>query len=1197
VTADDTWVKVLTEKGKRDEPRLSFHFNAHYGGVEVAVVELHKPDGTVVAVDVPAQSRVMVDRSQAGLNIFDPQQKILEVGVPGLEVYDVLHYRFVRRHTKTRMPEAWSDYQVFEYTSPIKHCVYEVDGPAALPLRSIALKDEVEGTMMYRREATGDRVLHRWEVRDVPRMYREPAMPPLHTVVQRLLVSTLADWEEISRWYWSISAPHLAPTEGMKAKVAELTEGIETRRGRIEAIFRYVSQEIRYMGITTETEAPGYEPHDVRITFENKYGVCRDKAALLVAMLRVGGFEAYPVLIHNGPKKDPDVPQPYFNHAITCVKEPDGGTLLMDATDETTRRLLPAYLCNQSYLVAHPEGETLRTSPIVPAGENMMRIATTGALDADGGLTLACDLHFEGVNDNAYRGYLSRIRPAQRREFFEGVARRVVAGGRLARLDIAPDDLQDTAVPLRVRMEIEAEAVTVGDGGTLMLPVPSMGARVGLVNFLLREAKLEERDYPFVTKIACGVEETLDLDVGALVGETLTLPRYAAVDTEAITFTRGLAREGDALKGASDFRLEVVEFSPEAYLVLKETLRKMELNDRKRPIFGARGDEADVRVLEHVVNYELHDRRTWEETHHVRKKILTYAGKKREAELKLDYNPAWEELEVTQARVRSPDGALKTVRAEEMNTLDAAWAGSAPRYPAGKTLVISFPNVEIGSVIEYAYVLRKSDQPFFAAREYFNDFDPVRRKWVTLAIPEALRDRMKLIEPPEVKRSHAGVFVADGMLHGEWTAARLPSVEHEPNLPPWWAFNPTLFISTTAWPDYAATVHAALKAAAEGQPACEGRARRLVAGVAGEAAKVRALRDFVARNVRPAGPALHRLPLSAVTPADDTLRDGYGNSADRAVLLYAMLRAAGFAPEYVLASGATDVAGVTHPLLKAPHPRDFGSVLVRVRPNGDRVYLNDTDQYARLGVTPHDGHYGLALPSGEVFVISATEAHRDRAESITSLELLADGDARLTKTTLHYGNVYTAFRRRFSEMRPEERRRYHQELVADVAQSAEADGPLVTNYDRYPGTETFTVTVRDYAVRDGAYYYFTVPNALRELFDLRAASREHPLLRARPRRVSAVVNVTLPEGVGAVVLDPPPVHGELPGGRVRASVLPTDRMTRASGGGASREITLLEEARLAPALIHPKDYGRLLDLQRALRHPKARTLLLEMRGE
>ena len=158
----------------------------------------------------------------------------------------------------------------------------------------------------------------------------------------------------------------------MKAKVAELTKGLATDDERIRAIFKFVSQEVRYMGITTETDAPGYEPHDVNTTFENRYGVCRDKAALLVSMLSAAGIPSYPVLINFGDKLDPEVPSCGFNHAITAARTADGKYVLMDSTDESTADLLPQYLQDKSYIVATPEGETLLTSPVAAASENML---------------------------------------------------------------------------------------------------------------------------------------------------------------------------------------------------------------------------------------------------------------------------------------------------------------------------------------------------------------------------------------------------------------------------------------------------------------------------------------------------------------------------------------------------------------------------------------------------------------------------------------------------------------------------------------------------------------------------------------------------------------------------------------------------------------------------------------------------------
>ncbi len=65
---------------------------------------------------------------------------------------------------------------------------------------------------------------------------------------------------------------------------------------------------------------------------------------------------------------------------------------------------------------------------------------------------------------------------------------------------------------------------------------------------------------------------------------------------------------------------------------------------------------------------------------------------------------------------------------------------------------------------------------------------------------------------------------------------------------------------------------------------------------------MKAIRDFIAKSIRVAGPSFTELPLTELSSADTTLADGYGHLADRAILFHAMLSAAGFQPEFVMAS-------------------------------------------------------------------------------------------------------------------------------------------------------------------------------------------------------------------------------------------------------------------------------------------------------
>jgi len=93
-------------------------------------------------------------------------------------------------------------------------------------------------------------------------------MPSAYEVLQRVLVSTTPDWQAVSKWYWDLSKRHLeATTPEMQKAVEELTAGAKTDVEKAKAVFYSVSKNIRYMGLTPEKDRPGFEPHDVSITF------------------------------------------------------------------------------------------------------------------------------------------------------------------------------------------------------------------------------------------------------------------------------------------------------------------------------------------------------------------------------------------------------------------------------------------------------------------------------------------------------------------------------------------------------------------------------------------------------------------------------------------------------------------------------------------------------------------------------------------------------------------------------------------------------------------------------------------------------------------------------------------------------------------------------------------------------------------
>ncbi|MCX7590002.1 MAG: DUF3857 domain-containing protein, partial [Kiritimatiellae bacterium] len=506
----------------------------------------------------------------------------------------------------------------------------------------------------------------------------------------------------------------------------------------------------------------------------------------------------------------------------------DGSYTLMDPTDENTRQLLPAYLCDKSYLVAHPEGESLRRSPIEPAARNMMHIRTIGRVDETGVLEAVSHLSFGGINDNAYREYFSRVKPAERRRLFEGRLKDIVPGAKLIEFDIQPADVQDVSKPLEVKLKFRARDFPISSAEGTIIPPLWLGSVIGYANWVLGQTGLEKRKYPLYTDVACGIEETLELDLRDAVGEAISLPGMWHIATNKLTFLQSFQIQTNTLQAKAVFVLNDVEFSPPEYLILKQQLKDVEYARKMRPVFKrGRTGEPDVEVLIDETEISLDDAQSWVESRRVDMKVLTYAGKKRFSELKFSFNPLWSRVTLEEATVTGPNGRAYKVAPEEINIMDAPWVGAAPRYPAERTMVVSLPGVEIGSRVNYRITRNFYGVPFFSAFKTFADFEPVCSNIFRVVVPSEVNlhilERTQGMVEVRTRREMARRVY-------EWCSTRQPVLQREDSLPPLWSFCPSVFLSTGDWGEYVRHVSAVLRNAARETDETRTTVRRIIAG-------------------------------------------------------------------------------------------------------------------------------------------------------------------------------------------------------------------------------------------------------------------------------------------------------------------------------------------------------------------------------
>lgn len=171
-----------------------------------------------------------------------------------------------------------------------------------------------------------------------------------------LYFSTAPSWERLASAYAAIVDRTIAAKPVALPKEAVIAAD---PAGTALNLVRWINDRVRYVGLELgENSIVPYAPGDI---LARGHGDCKDKASLLVSLLRQAGYDASVALLWND--ADTDIPaglpgMDFFNHAIVRVEGSPG--LWIDPTVEWSRDIvLPTWDQERWALVARRSGGAL----------------------------------------------------------------------------------------------------------------------------------------------------------------------------------------------------------------------------------------------------------------------------------------------------------------------------------------------------------------------------------------------------------------------------------------------------------------------------------------------------------------------------------------------------------------------------------------------------------------------------------------------------------------------------------------------------------------------------------------------------------------------------------------------------------------------------------------------------------------------
>jgi transglutaminase-like putative cysteine protease len=341
----------------------------------------------------PGRIRVARSESEIADHIFDGSLSlvlVLEDVRPG----DVVDYSYTRRGANPVFAGHYTGAVAFQATVPLRALRFRLLWPSARPLfvgRHGAAPEPVVTTAGAQREYV-------WSAADVPPKLLDAGLPDWYDPFPEVQLGDFASWAQVAAWGDTLfSSPGPLPA-ALMARLGRIRSADPSPEAQALAALRYVQDEVRYVGV--EIGVNSHRPYPVATVLRRGYGDCKDKAQLLVALLRQLGFPAQPALVstaYEGHLRDFQPTAAYFDHAIVRT-EIGGRAYWLDPTATYQRGDLPGSAPRfGAALVLGGAGDSLATIPDAPAAGPLIEVAVSFELaDAAKPATMRVDTRYRG---------------------------------------------------------------------------------------------------------------------------------------------------------------------------------------------------------------------------------------------------------------------------------------------------------------------------------------------------------------------------------------------------------------------------------------------------------------------------------------------------------------------------------------------------------------------------------------------------------------------------------------------------------------------------------------------------------------------------------------------------------------------------------------------------------------------------------
>ncbi len=310
--------KIISQAGVQNGSEISAYFDPSYQRLYFHQVSIIRNG---ITIDKLVLSKIKTAQQEEELNNFIYNGRlnafmILEDVRPG----DIIEYSFSKKGFNPVFRNKFCDQFYLNYSVPFYDIHYKIIVPAG---RKLQIKNNLHQAEPVISSMNGQQV-YEWHAKNVAGIVMQDQVPSWYDPYPSVMISEYNSWQELNEWALKLFPVKKALSPLVISKINEI-EKKATRDGqKVQAVLRFVQDDIRYMGI--EMGENSHQPADPSKVLAQRFGDCKEKTYLACCMLRAMNIDACPVLINTDSKQQIKQMLPGhfdFDHVTLRVKLDD----------------------------------------------------------------------------------------------------------------------------------------------------------------------------------------------------------------------------------------------------------------------------------------------------------------------------------------------------------------------------------------------------------------------------------------------------------------------------------------------------------------------------------------------------------------------------------------------------------------------------------------------------------------------------------------------------------------------------------------------------------------------------------------------------------------------------------------------------------------------------------------------------------